>query len=109
MRRFVCAAVFALCFLTPPAFAQDDAAQIKRGEVLMRQHCAACHAIGRDDASRHRQAPPFRVLGRRYKIESLEEALGEGLATGHPEMPEFKFEPDDVGAVIAYLNSIQDK
>ena len=37
----------------------------------------------------------------------LEEALAEGLVTGHPDMPEFQFEARDVGAIIAYLNSIQ--
>jgi hypothetical protein len=49
------------------------------------------------------------VLGQRYPIESLEEALGEGLMSGHPEMPEFRFSPSDVGAVIAYLKSVQVK
>jgi hypothetical protein len=51
----------------------------------------------------------FRTLAKRYPIESLEEALGEGLISGHPDMPEFKFEGDDVGAIIAYLKSIQDR
>ena len=27
--------------------------------------------------------------------------------SGHPDMPEFKFDADDVGAIIAYLKSIQ--
>jgi hypothetical protein len=42
-------------------------------------------------------------------IESLEEALGEGIISGHPDMPEFTFENSDVGAIIAYLKSIQDR
>jgi hypothetical protein len=29
--------------------------------------------------------------------------------SGHPDMPELKFEPSDVGAIVAYLKSIQDK
>jgi hypothetical protein len=33
--------------------------------------------------------------------------LGEGLSTGHLDMPEFVFEPDEVGAIIDYLQSIQ--
>ena len=40
-------------------------------------------------------------------IEALEEALAEGLMSGHPDMPEFSFDADDVGAIIAYLQSIQ--
>ena len=29
--------------------------------------------------------------------------------SGHPEMPEFQFDADDVGAIIAYLKSIQQR
>ena len=41
-------------------------------------------------------------------VETLEEALGEGILSGHPDMPEFVFESADVGAIIAYLKSIQE-
>ena len=81
----------------------------KRGEDLLRRNCASCHAIGRTGDSPHKQAPAFRTLAQRYPIESLEEALGEGFMTGHPDMPEFKFDADDVGAIIAYLKSIQQR
>src|SRR5262245_13090278 len=100
--------VLAVCAGLESAVA-DDAELQKRGETLLAAHCASCHAIGRTGASTHPEAPPFRTLSRRYPIESLEEALGEGLMTGHPDMPEFKFGADDVGAVIAYLNSIQER
>jgi cytochrome c len=33
--------------------------------------------------------------------------LGEGIISGHPDMPEFVFESSEVGAIIAYLKSIQ--
>jgi hypothetical protein len=59
---------------------------------------------------RHQPAPggsAFRTLSRKYKIEGLAEALAEGLSTGHPDMPEFVFAPEDVGAIIDYLQSIQ--
>jgi cytochrome c len=39
----------------------------------------------------------------------LAEALAEGLSSGHPDMPEFRFEIDDVDAILAYLESIQEK
>ena len=54
-------------------------------------------------------APAFRTLSRRYPIEGLAEALGEGLSVGHPDMPEFVFEPDDIGAILDYLKSIQER
>jgi hypothetical protein len=53
------------------------------------------------------EAPPFRTLGQRFRIADLEEALAEGIQTGHPAMPEFAFEPEDVAAIIAYLESVQ--
>jgi len=89
---------------TIPAIAAPD---LKRGEELLTKNCASCHAVGRSGASPHKDAPAFRTLGQRYPIESLEEALAEGIVSGHPDMPEFSFDADDVGAIIAYLKSIQ--
>jgi len=85
------------------------AENLKHGEELLIRACASCHAVGRTGESSHKFAPPFRTLGQRYPIESLEEALGEGIMSGHPDMPEFKFDAKDVGAIIAYLKSIQQR
>lgn len=87
--------------------AASAAPDLKRGEVLLTKNCAPCHAVGRIGESPRKEAPAFRTLGQRYPIESLEEALAEGLMSGHPDMPEFSFDADDVGAIIAYLKSIQ--
>jgi cytochrome c len=82
-------------------------AEPDRGEMLVVRHCGGCHAVGAAGASPEPAAPPFRELHRRYDPEMLAEALAEGLLTGHPMMPEFRFPPDDVRAVIRYLQSIQ--
>jgi len=37
----------------------------------------------------------------------LQEALAEGISTGHPTMPEFRLEPDQVNDVISYLKSLE--
>jgi len=87
-----------------PAFADDD---LKLGEKLLTRECARCHAVGLTGNSLHPEAPAFRTLGTRYPISSLEEALGEGIMSGHPDMPEIGFDADQVGAIIAYLESIQ--
>jgi cytochrome c len=79
----------------------------KRGETLLTRDCSPCHTVGRAGDSPRKDAPAFRTLGKRYPIESLEEALGEGIMSGHPDMPEFKYDADDVGGIIAYLKSIQ--
>jgi cytochrome c len=86
-----------------------DARSLRRGEELLTRNCAPCHSVGRTGDSPHKSAPPFRVLGQRYPIESLEEALGEGIMSGHPDMPEFSFDAGDVGAIIAYLKAIQQR
>jgi cytochrome c len=89
--------------------ATDGADNLKRGEQLVQKDCARCHAVGRTGESPRKDAPAFRTLGQRYPIESLEEALAEGIMSGHPDMPEFEFDADDVGAIIAYLKSIQQR
>jgi mono/diheme cytochrome c family protein len=88
---------------------QDKRALESRGEGLLTASCSKCHAVGRTGNSTHPPAPPFRTLGQRYPIEVLAEALAEGLSSGHSDMPEFRFEIDDVDAILAYLESIQEK
>lgn len=106
------ATLLGLALLTaggPVTAAAQSSGELSRGLDLARKHCAACHAVTRRGASPHRDAPAFRTLGNRYPVDTLQEALAEGLMTGHPDMPEFRFGPRDVAAFIAYLNSIQAK
>jgi cytochrome c len=93
----------------PHALGQESATLEGRGQTLLAENCARCHAIGRSGTSPHRAAPAFRTLSRKYPIEGLAEALAQGLSVGHPDMPEFVFEPNDVGAILAYLKSIQER
>jgi len=102
-------AVLAAWPVTCPALAQDHSSTERRGEALLAKNCARCHAIGRTGASPHPSAPPFRTLSRKYPIEGLAEALAEGLSVGHPDMPEFVFEVDEVRAILDYLHSIQER
>ena len=95
-----------LAALIAPAAAADDLAQ---GQALLQKNCGECHAIGKTGESPSKQSPAFRTLGQRYPIDSLEEAPAEGIMSSHPAMPEFSFDADDVGAIIAYLKSIQQR
>lgn len=78
-----------------------------RGHLLAQRYCAGCHAVNRTGASPNAAAPAFRDLNQRYRIDDLGEALAEGILTGHPAMPQFKFQPRDITAVLAYLKAIQ--
>ena len=82
---------------------------IGHGKQLVELNCSPCHAIGLTGDSPHPDAPPFRTLGQRYPIDALEEAFAEGIETGHPDMPSFVAEPDQIADIIAYISSIQPK
>lgn len=84
-----------------------DKTQVDKGEVLAKENCSRCHAIGKEGDSPHPPAPPFRTLSKKYPIEDLAESLAEGIVSGHPDMPIFVFGPRDVDAIIDYLQSIQ--
>jgi cytochrome c len=79
----------------------------QRGFVTLKTNCSRCHAIGKIGESPLKIAPPFRTLHERYPVEDLEEPLAEGIITGHPTMPEFRFDPDQVGDIIAYLKTLE--
>ena len=79
----------------------------QRGMVFARTNCAQCHSIDPVGPSPLPLAPPFRELHKRYPVETLEEALAEGIRTGHPSMPEFRLEPDQIGDLIAFLKSLE--
>jgi len=85
--------------------ALDPAAQ--RGLVFVQTNCARCHSVDKVSASPLKMAPPFRTLHQRYPVESLEEALGEGIVTGHPTMPEFRLDPGQIADVIAFLKTLE--
>jgi cytochrome c len=104
------AATLAACGFLAVASAQAAEKDLThKGEVLVKEHCGRCHAIGREGASPHPDAPPFRTLSRNYPVEDLAESLAEGIVSGHPDMPIFVFGPQDVAAIIDYLQSIQDE
>lgn len=78
------------------------------GKAVLTEHCSRCHAVGAEGDSPLVIAPPFREVMKIYAADSLEEALAEGLVTGHPDMPEFVFPPEQVGAIVTYLRSLED-
>jgi cytochrome c len=80
---------------------------VQRGRTFAQANCAQCHAVGPIGESPLRIAPPFRTLHQRYPVESLAEALAEGIVTGHPSMPEFRLDAAQIGDLIAYLKTLE--
>jgi mono/diheme cytochrome c family protein len=78
-----------------------------KGKALVAANCSRCHAIGKDDKSPHREALPFREVVLRYPPDYLAEALAEGIMSGHPDMPEFTFEPAEIDAIVGYLATLE--
>lgn len=93
-----------LITLTPAAAASP---QEQRGKTFALNNCGKCHSVDKVTASPLKIAPPFRTLHTRYPIETLSEALAEGISTGHPTMPAFQLDPDQIGDLLAYLKTLE--
>jgi mono/diheme cytochrome c family protein len=107
MKRTVILTLAAACGAIGVTARAESADVTSRGRLLVQRYCATCHAIDRQGRSPNAAAPPFRDLHARYRVDDLAEALAEGILVGHPAMPEMRFPPDDVKAILAYIKSIQ--
>ena len=101
----ILATAAAIILLPQDASAQSPRAD--RGRAFARANCATCHSIDKVSPSPLAIAPPFRTLHERYPVEMLQEALAEGIVTGHPTMPQFSFDADQVGDFIAFLKTLE--
>ena len=95
--------LFIAAFASQPSLA----ASAEQGKRLALTYCSRCHAIDKVSPSPLKIAPPFRTLHQRYPVGMLEESLAEGIVTGHPTMPEFRFDGDQVGDFIAFLKTLE--
>jgi mono/diheme cytochrome c family protein len=94
-----------LALLWTSASAQVLSLSAQRGLTIARTNCARCHSIDKVSESPLKIAPPFRTLHERYPVTDLQEPLAEGIVTGHPTMPEFRFDPDQVRDLVTYLKT----
>ncbi len=97
-----------LIILTAAAQAESP---VDRGREIASANCSRCHAIGVKGESPNPKSPPFRTLSEKYPLTDLEEALAEGIVVGHEgaQMPPFAFSAEQIGALLAYLASVQRK
>jgi mono/diheme cytochrome c family protein len=85
------------------ALAEDQSA----GRAIAETKCSRCHAVGSSGMSPLASAPQFRTLHERYPLESIEEALAEGIFVGHSPMPVFKLSSQEVGELVGYMKSLR--
>ena len=104
--RLISLAVIVVGVLTS-AISCNAEPNVMAGKAFAQANCSHCHSIDKFTRSTLAIAPPFRTLHLRYPVESLEEALGEGITTGHPSMPEFRLDPGQVGDFISFLKSLE--
>ena len=100
----------AAVLISPIVIASSTLAQelaVTQGRRIAETNCSACHSVGRFGDSPMAIAPPFRTLHTKYPVEDLEESLAEGIMTGHPTMPQFRFDADQIRDFIAYLKSLE--
>ncbi len=109
MKRAATAVVAMAAITALPAWADSPGVQpsVQRGRTFAQTNCARCHAIDRVSPSPLAVAPPFRELHRRYPVETLSEAFAEGIYTGHPTMPAFQLDPDQINDLLSFLKSLE--
>lgn len=106
---------FLLAFLiltsvTDVSYAQyAKGADIAKGEAMASELCAQCHSIQKKGPSPLSIAPPFREFSAKWPLSHLEEALAEGIVTGHGDMPEFELLPVEIINLLSYIDSISPK
>jgi cytochrome c len=105
--KLLLAAALTVMIALAPVTARAEQGNVQLGFKFAQQHCSNCHAIMKTGDSPEKLAPPFRELHLRYPVDDLAEALGEGIRTGHPMMPEFRLNPDQVVDLIAYLKTLE--
>ena len=99
--------IVALCLILPGIAAAQMSPSEQRGQTFVRANCSTCHSTDKVSASPLKVAPPFRELHLRYPVESLQEALVEGIRTGHASMPEFRLDAGQASDVIAFLKTLE--
>lgn len=104
LRPLLHATLLALMLIAPALAASPS---VERGKTFALNNCARCHSIDRVSQSPLKIAPPFRTLHNRYPIETLAESLAEGIQTGHPTMPEFQLQPDQIHDLLSYLKTLE--
>ncbi|MEQ1718378.1 MAG: c-type cytochrome [Hyphomicrobium sp.] len=75
-----------------------------KGEALLNDQCAKCHAAGAEGDSKDAKAKPLRDIAVTLPADDTPAVLAAAIAKVHAE---FKFEPMDVKAMVDYLEKLK--
>lgn len=106
MRRLT--APLALLFASAAASAMaQEIGNVRAGQALAEQVCAACHAIGNDTISDRSlaRAPAFVTVANMPEMNAV--SLSAFLITPHPTMPNLMLSSEEAADVIAYIMSLR--
>lgn len=87
----------------------NNSGDIAKGRALVSKLCARCHGVEKQGPSPLPAAPPLRKLSSKWPLSYLEEALAEGIVTGHDGMPEFELSPSEIIDLLSFIDSISHK
>jgi len=82
------------------ALAAGDA---RRGAVVAKRWCAACHVVAADQTAASADAPSFfEIAERRVDRKSL----GNFLVDPHPPMPDMHLSRKEIDDIVSYIRSL---
>lgn len=77
-----------------------------KGETILKEKCARCHAVAADDASKNAKASALRDVAVSYG-DDLAAKVANGIDTKHQGLPAFKFEPMESKGIVDYLEKLR--
>ncbi len=92
-----------LCCLGLALSAPACAADVQAGQQLAQLRCAACHVVAQDPGRVVADAPPFRVIARKFAADP--DALVLNLMGPHSKM-NFRLTRPDAENIAAYIRTL---
>jgi mono/diheme cytochrome c family protein len=89
---------------TAGASAQVGHGDPARGEILVREQCVSCHAIGLQEKA-SQQGPSLTAVAQMPSTTSL--SLHAFLLTSHPSMPNYKLETEEVDDIVSFVLNLR--
>jgi tetratricopeptide (TPR) repeat protein len=79
--------------------------RIREGEVLAGKNCGGCHGVAAKGFSPNKDALEFRNIYQRHALLQLRQPITRGVIATHGQMPQFQLSNEEMGAIVAYINS----